>query len=114
MFAAAAGPLFDILILKGVDSWCTADKDSPKKGLTYWSIYIFYLSKFYELIDTLILVARKVPILIETTQFLAHIPSYYSYFGLLVVGRVQSNFCDTSSCSKRVRTHFHVLVLFPI
>jgi hypothetical protein len=35
---------------------------SPKKatGLIYWVLYIFYLSKFPELIDTVILVMKKV------------------------------------------------------
>ena len=37
-----------------------APKESDRKGLQYWALYIFYLSKFYELLDTVILVLKKV------------------------------------------------------
>lgn len=60
MFLAALFPLIEILTEFGFDAWCSADKTSPRDGPTYWPIYVFYLSKYYELLDTLILVLRKV------------------------------------------------------
>ena len=38
--------------------WATEEKN--RQGLQYWALYIFYLSKFYELLDTVILVLKKV------------------------------------------------------
>jgi fatty acid elongase 3 len=60
MFLASAIPLYEIITNLGFDAWCSADKVTPRKGLAYWSIYVFYLSKFYELLDTAILVVKKV------------------------------------------------------
>jgi hypothetical protein len=40
-------------------------KETPNGTLYFW-IYLFYLSKFYELIDTLLIVLRKVRFLVLT------------------------------------------------
>ena len=34
---------------------------SKQTGIMFYSLYVFYLSKFYELLDTVILVLKKVP-----------------------------------------------------
>ena len=57
---ASAIPLYELVTSLGFQAWCSPDKVTPRKGLAYWSIYIFYLSKFYELLDTAILVIKKV------------------------------------------------------
>jgi fatty acid elongase 3 len=50
---------YEITISRGiVDVFCTRDKNAAK-GLMYWSLYMYYLSKFPELIDTVILVLKK-------------------------------------------------------
>jgi len=64
MFLGSASGAFSKLMLQGLLDGLLCEKDAqPMKGtLFYWS-YIFYLSKFYEFVDTFILVARKKPLI---------------------------------------------------
>jgi hypothetical protein len=68
---------------------CEQDRDPIKGPLFYWS-YIFYLSKFYELLDSYLLVLKKVKYMesfllnmIETSVILACISSYCDALCLL-------------------------------
>ncbi|KAI8907732.1 ELO family [Powellomyces hirtus] len=48
---------------RGIDEvFCTTDTTSLSGPLT-WFLYIYYLSKFYELLDTVILVLKKKPVI---------------------------------------------------
>lgn len=55
--------------------WCDEDKHQIKGPLYSW-YYIFYLSKYYEFIDTYILILRKVSILSET-KYLIFLETYH-------------------------------------
>ena len=41
---------------------CDTNRVSAGKGTLYFWIYVFYLSKFYELLDTVFIVLRKAPL----------------------------------------------------
>jgi len=63
MFLGSAYGVFFKWMSQGiVDLICEKDEQPMKGILFYWS-FIFYLSKFYEFVDTLILVARKKPLI---------------------------------------------------
>ncbi|KAJ3277800.1 hypothetical protein HDU76_010171 [Blyttiomyces sp. JEL0837] len=48
---------------KGIDEiFCTTDT-SALKGPLFYTMYIYYISKFYELLDTVILVLKKKPLI---------------------------------------------------
>lgn len=60
MFLAGALGAWQIVQERGFnDVFCTIDSEK-KQGLLYWSLYIYYLSKFPELIDTVVLALKKV------------------------------------------------------
>lgn len=41
---------------------CDSKRESAGKGTLYFWLYVFYLSKFYELFDTVFIVLRKAPL----------------------------------------------------
>lgn len=68
---------------------CEQDRD-PMKGPLFYFSYIFYLSKYYELVDSFLLVLKKVLLCCawcnldtETTSLSSCFPSYCDAFCLL-------------------------------
>ena len=88
------------------------DKKS-QKGIMFYSLYVFYLSKFYELLDTIILVLKKVTgFKIEGIDIFACLSPYYCYPDGLGMACWQPQFCSHWTVLQFIRTHFHVLLLF--
>lgn len=50
--------------------FCDQGRKETGKGHLYFWIYLFYLSKFYELLDTVLIVIRKVCLIIFFNYFL--------------------------------------------
>lgn len=60
MFIAGVIGVYQVVSKHGIDEMFLAADLKNATGTFYWALYIFYLSKFPELIDTVILVLKKV------------------------------------------------------
>jgi hypothetical protein len=60
MFLVGTYALLDTIIRLGTRTYCRPhDEIQEKRGVLYWGLYIYYLSKYPELLDTVILVLKK-------------------------------------------------------
>ena len=60
MFTAGLAGSILVYQQRGMSDVFWAASQENRGGLQLWALYIFYLSKFYELLDTVILVLKKV------------------------------------------------------
>ncbi len=60
MWIAGAYGCVQIVLEDGIEELFVPSSPKKATGLIYWVLYMFYLSKFPELIDTVILVLKKV------------------------------------------------------
>jgi fatty acid elongase 3 len=67
MFVSTLVEVFRRSEILGVDElFCTTDTDPDSertKGRLFYTLYVYYLSKYYELFDTVILVLKKKPLI---------------------------------------------------
>jgi hypothetical protein len=82
------------------------------KGLFQWAIYLFYLSKFYEFIDTAILALKKVALIdIEIHHFLARLSSCHRSSMCMDLVRNSNSYGTDSFVVEYCCACFDVLVL---
>lgn len=105
MFVGMAASLFAIWQRHGLEAlFCDSGAKEVGKGPLYFWIYVFYLSKYYEWVDTVLLCLKK--------NQLTFLHVYHHWVTMLLVWNCLENLIPIQWCAELLNCFVHILMYY--